>query len=352
MGKLVDSRPYCINDFREWDERKELILEPYFQRRDVWSEKARSYLIDTILRGLPMPKIYMRHYIDPATRKSRREIVDGQQRLKSILGFLKDGFKVLKTQNQEYGNMFYSDLPAEVQEDFLKYEISTDLIRGSEDELVLDIFARINTYTVTLNPQELLNAKYFGDFKQTVYRLGWEFYTFWKDNKILTQRQILRMGEAELSSELVIAMMGGIQSKSNPLIESYYKKYDDKLPKKEEIVKRFKVVMDAIGEIFENNLPVSKFHNRAQFYTFFCVIYDLMYEMKNSSTKKRIKITPNKYAKIRSAIAEMEGMFENKYKHPKFEKFVDAFLVHRTSLKERRSRHAQMAKIILKSLKD
>src|SRR5476651_2166971 len=49
--KNFDSRTYSINDFREWNDRQQLELAPRFQRRDVWTDKARSFLMDTILRG-------------------------------------------------------------------------------------------------------------------------------------------------------------------------------------------------------------------------------------------------------------------------------------------------------------
>jgi len=55
--KKFDSRAYCIADFLEWNNNGLLELSPDFQRRTVWSEKAKSYLIDTIVRGRPIPKI-------------------------------------------------------------------------------------------------------------------------------------------------------------------------------------------------------------------------------------------------------------------------------------------------------
>ena len=65
MQQLFNTRNYSIRDFEEWNQRNELFLQPKFQRRNVWSDKARSYLIDTIIRGKPIPKIYMRQ--PPAT---------------------------------------------------------------------------------------------------------------------------------------------------------------------------------------------------------------------------------------------------------------------------------------------
>ena len=58
---------------------------------------ARVYLIDTILRGLPVPKIYLRTRIDVERQVSVREVVDGQQRLKAILDFAADKIRLTST---------------------------------------------------------------------------------------------------------------------------------------------------------------------------------------------------------------------------------------------------------------
>ncbi len=58
--KNFDSRAYSINDFVEWNNNKQLTLNTSFQRRSVWSDTARSYLMDTIVRGKPIPKVFIR----------------------------------------------------------------------------------------------------------------------------------------------------------------------------------------------------------------------------------------------------------------------------------------------------
>ena len=60
MQQVFHTRNYSVRDFEEWRQHGELVLQPKFQRRDVWIDKARSYLIDTIIRGKPIPKLYMR----------------------------------------------------------------------------------------------------------------------------------------------------------------------------------------------------------------------------------------------------------------------------------------------------
>jgi len=152
--KNYDSRTYSINDFIEWDRQKRLELNPIFQRRSIWSDKAKSYLIDTILRGKPIPKIFIRQKINVSTRVSIREVVDGQQRLRTILSFIKDGFVVSKLHNREFGGCHYSELPDEVQVQILAYELSVDLLINLPDAEILDIFGRLNSYAIVLNEEE------------------------------------------------------------------------------------------------------------------------------------------------------------------------------------------------------
>lgn len=53
-------REYSIRELYESYNRKEIVLSPKFQRRPVWEYKAKSYLIDSILKGLPIPRIFIR----------------------------------------------------------------------------------------------------------------------------------------------------------------------------------------------------------------------------------------------------------------------------------------------------
>lgn len=252
--KNYDSRTYSINDFIEWEERNQLEISPKFQRRSVWSPQAKSFLIDTIIKDKPLPKIFIRATTDPRTRITHREIVDGQQRIRTILSFVKDAFRISKVHSEEYGGMLYSELPETIQADFLKYELSVDLLLDLSDRDVLDIFARLNTYSVSLNKQELLNAKYFGYFKQLVYKLSGDYYSFWINNKIFSDKKIVRMAEAELVTDLLVTIIDGIQPRKG--VEKYYQRYDENFENRKQIEQNFNYIMDLIG-----NLLTGHYHN-------------------------------------------------------------------------------------------
>jgi len=309
MQQLFNTRNYSIRDFEEWREKGELVLAPKFQRREVWQPKARSYLIDTIIRGKPIPKIYMRQDINPETRRTNREIVDGQQRLHTVLSFIRDGFKISKAHSEEFGGKYFSGLDKETKRDILKYEFVVDLLQDMPDNEVYDLFARINTYSERLKDQELRNAKWFGEFKSSVYRLAKEFSTFFSNNDVFSAKQILRMAEAEFISELLLAMHEGIRERSKSVIDSAYRKYDDEFPNRKTYEKRFRATMDIIGGILGDSLAQLDFSSPRLFYPMFCAIFHLKYRLpKLGTTRKSFKT--NDYPKLKIALEAIDGLVE------------------------------------------
>lgn len=268
-------RSIGINDFVRWNDEHALLLSPKFQRRRVWPPKARAFLIDTILRGLPIPKLYMRQQLDLRSSKTIHEVVDGQQRLGAVLDFRADKLR-LPAENDEFGGRTFSTLSAERQKAFLTYEFSVDLLIDAADADVLDVFARINSFAVPLNAQEKRNAKFFGSFKNTVYSLGFQHLEFWKKHKILSDAGIARMKEAELTSELLVAMAAGLQDKKKSL-DSFYAKWDDRFPFKEKSVHRFKDLIDLLETYLGDYLNRSNFRRPALFYSLFLALSQLRY---------------------------------------------------------------------------
>jgi hypothetical protein len=150
---------YSVSDFVGWNEERLLTLNPDFQRRSVWTSDGQTYLIDTMLRGFPIPKVFLRTVMNTKSKKAVRDVVDGQQRITAILAFANDELRLNK-RAAEYAGRRYSDLTEEDQQNFLSYQIGVEqLINGNED-FVLEVFSRINSYTVPLNGAELRNARY------------------------------------------------------------------------------------------------------------------------------------------------------------------------------------------------
>lgn len=310
MQQMFHTRNYSVRDFEEWHGGGDLVLAPKFQRRDVWSPKARSYLMDTILRGKPIPKIYMRQNVNPSTRRTTREIVDGQQRLRTVLSFLKDGFKISKAHNEEFRGKTFSGLDRRTQADILKYEFVVDLLEDTPDSEVYDLFARINTYAEKLKAQELRNAKWFGEFKSSTYQLAREFLSFFEVNKLFTPKQILRMSEAEFISELLLAMQEGIRAGSRTVIDNCYRDYDDDFPNRKTHEKRFRKAMDTIAGILGQDLPQLEFRATRLFYPLYCAIFHMKFRIPKLNAP-RVSFGVSDYPKMKTTLEQIDELIED-----------------------------------------
>ena len=304
-------RAFSISDLYDWytQSPSQLVLNPKFQRRAVWTPQSKSYLINTIIMGLPMPIFFLRQKTDPQSMKTIREVVDGQQRLRAIFDFIDNGFSLRKAQNEQFGGLFFSELPQDVRTEILNYELSVNVLVDLDDKDVLDIFARLNSYGVRLNPQELINAKYFGYFKQLVYSLGFNFTKYWENNKLFTNANIIRMKEAEFVSELLIVMIDGIQDAK--AIEKYYKQFDEAFDDRKEIEIRFCETMDYIANVFGGNFSDTCFTSSPLFYSLFTAVYHLNYGVKDFAYARRPLVASDN-AKLRTALDEIEEVLNKK----------------------------------------
>jgi hypothetical protein len=315
MSELINIQKtfYKIADFISWKKRESLILSPFFQRRAVWNKGAKSYLIDTIYKGLPVPIIFLRDMgIDKITYEPIREVIDGQQRLRTIISYiapellddfnpLHDEFLVKKAHNVELEGKAYHELDEGVQDRILNYEFNVHILSSNVgDRDVIQIFRRMNSTSYSLKKQELLNSQYFGEFKTSQYNLAAEQLEQWRKWKTFTEGDFSRMQEIELISELVISMIGKkVFGKSATQIEAYYKKFDEDYPDRERVEDRFRNTIEFIDTNFQGNKNDFVFYKKTIFYTFFMVIYDLLYGLGSGTSKKA---TPNKIpiAKIES----------------------------------------------------
>jgi hypothetical protein len=177
------------------------------------------------------------------------------------------------------------------------------------DPEVYDVFARLNTYTEKLKPQELRNAKWFGDFKSSAYTMAKQLVTFFGTQKIFSPQQILRMAEAEFISELLLASQEGIREKKDSVIDNAYRDYDDRFPNRNRHEKRLKTTVDVIGNIFEGQLPILVFRATRLFYPLFCAVYHMQYKLPKLTAPRRV-IKPRDYAKIKSKLEEVDVLIQ------------------------------------------
>ena len=85
------STNHPIADLKDWHNDHKIIIQPDYQRRLVWNQSAKIMLIDTILKNIPMPKIFLSKEINK-TQSTVRKVIDGQQRINAILEFIDGKF--------------------------------------------------------------------------------------------------------------------------------------------------------------------------------------------------------------------------------------------------------------------
>ena len=284
----LTSTSYTVAEIRDQFNRKELKVDKSYQRSPkVWPLPAKSYFIDTILNGYIVPPVYFSEVLDDDTKRLARYIVDGQQRLSTIREFIQDEFKLSKT-SKDYSGRRFSDLDDEDQNKFLSYSIKAERIHSSSRTEILEMFRRINSFTVPLNSAEKRHSQYQGTFKWFINELTTEFSPMLIEFGILTQKQIIRMADAELFTEISSIIINGITNKNNASLNGLYMQFDDE----------FLLEPEVYGKIFDT------FH----------YIRDNFSELANTFMMKQY-----------SFHSLCSGMFYNKYSLPDGEKiFTEA----------------------------
>lgn len=362
MSELRTSKTYNINEFIGWYNRGELILSPKYQRNAVWNLNAKSYLIDTILNGLPIPPIFIRQKIDIAMQKTIREVLDGQQRLRTIMEFKNNDFKVLRSQSEEFGNLTYDNLTDDLKEKFLSFEMSVEIIKTDDEATIYDMFARLNSNNMTLNRQEIRNAKYWGVFKVFINRLAKKYKSFFISLHTFNTSQLARMQDLELLSSLAVLTIDGILTENDTLIDQYYKKYDNTFDREDEIQKKMAFILNTISKIFnEDGTQTNYFHRKVWFYTLYSVILNQLYGISNFELDRinhlNIRNIYRNIKKLKSAINEIESKFERSTdgalsNKELFEiaKFFDLHKTRTTSQNERKERVKYLNKLLCEQM--
>jgi len=217
---------YGVLEVIQMLERRELVVNNDYQRGSgIWPEGASSYFIDTILENYPFPKIYMAEYLDRPQRAIRKEIVDGQQRITTIQRFYNNELRIVG--DSRFSGLRYDDLDDESKDRFLSYSIGVDVIRNASSSEILQMFRRMNAYTLPLNEAERRHSSYQGKFKWFINHLSDEFDEFFTSYGVFTRRQIVRMADAELIADSVLSIERGVISTSASNLKDLYAKYDE-----------------------------------------------------------------------------------------------------------------------------
>jgi uncharacterized protein with ParB-like and HNH nuclease domain len=265
---IVTSRDWTVETIVNQIKKGNIDLNPKFQRRNAWDDARRSRLIESLIIGMPVPEIVL---AENPVEKGAFIVIDGKQRLTSIVGFInadvseqqyweKPKLKGLKTR-KDLNGITFSDLEKKSKYSselirFFNHDIRCTIITGLKSQDVLyDIFYRLNTNSVPLSTQELrqvLNKGLFADYlvkitstKQPLHKV------------IGLQGPDNRLKDAELILRFIAFYLFGKKYKSNlrkfldeamKEINNQWGKYEVKVT---DIYRKFNETIHLLESVFE-----------------------------------------------------------------------------------------------------
>lgn len=167
--RLIHTQAYdlSINTLKEqWGDGTLLI--PDFQREYVWDNAKASRLIESLLLNIPIPVLFFAE-----TPDANYQIVDGHQRVYSVIRYLENQFPLIGLRIQaEFKGLRFHQLP-EREQRFLRTRVMRAIIIGADSSpsMKFEVFERLNTGGLALNAQEVRHALNIGKFSNLLSSL-------------------------------------------------------------------------------------------------------------------------------------------------------------------------------------
>ncbi len=267
MSKFLNTTNRTVAWFKKVSDSGELEMKPPFQRNPVWTLPQKSYLIDSILNGYPVPEIYMQDIVNE-DGDERHVVIDGQQRIRACLEYVEGSFSLNEADSPAWGGMAFDELSSDEKKKVFSYTFIVRTLPEMPDENIRGIFQRLNKNVVALNAQELRQATYWGPFITTMQEIA--NYPYWSTTGIFTPLNTRRMMDVEFVSEVAVSVLHGHQNKKETL-ELYYQRYEEEFEEREELLRIFQTVILEL----ENLLPDIKntrWRKKSDFYTLFALL--------------------------------------------------------------------------------
>jgi hypothetical protein len=266
MPNFLDSTHRTITWLKQTHDAGNLELKPPFQRKPVWADSQKSYLIDTVLHGYPIPELYLQDEVDDRGRE-KHIVVDGQQRVRACLEFLEGKFAMDGTDSPAWADMKFDDMSSDDKKKIYGYKFVVRNIPVLEEEALRGIFKRLNRNVVALTAQELRHATYWGHFIKLMEKIA--DFEYWEGSGIFTANNIRRMADVEFISELAVAVLHGLQNKKVNL-DNTYKLYEREFEAASRVEDIFNKTLGELSQIIPT-IKDTRWRKKSDFYTLFLV---------------------------------------------------------------------------------
>ncbi len=315
LQSTFDTR--TVNDLVLMFREGQLNLEPGFQRKSVWAWSDRRRLIETLLANYPVPSIFLYERHDNGSVVY--DVIDGKQRLESIFMFLGEAkfrhawfdAKLDLGDGVDWWNwkQITNKKPA-IRATLLTYKIPVVEVTGDMSEII-DLFVRINSTGKPLTSGEKRHAKYYtSPFLRQAEILVKKFQSFLLGQKVLSPSQLERMKGTELFSELLLSIQnGGVINKKIALDKAIGNQSINKhtLGK---CSKEFIATFNTLRKVFRKDkkgdfFKTTRFHNTAEFYTLFMLLWKMRTEKLVLTDHKRNEAAIAMLRKLGAGVDEL-----------------------------------------------
>lgn len=246
MKKMItQSERMNIESIEKKVNRNNIILDPSFQRNYVYTTEKASGVIQSILLNMPLGVVYL------AEIEKKNLCVDGQQRLTSILKFIRNEFPLKKLDVlTELSGLYFKDLDEDMQDEIYDYSMEITKIKECDYDQIYFLYEKLNVGSVKLNAQEIRRCVYAGLFNDMIEEIVEDepIATFFQDidNNRLKRVEVL-------INALAVADNPYYRTSRKQLLNNYmelHKGDDEKAVEntKNNILRVFKLIKDVLGD--------------------------------------------------------------------------------------------------------
>ena len=293
----LEKKPWLIASLCMFEQR--IDLTPKYQRNEAWKKHQKQLFVDSILRMYDIPKVYLRR----VNREDNIdfEVIDGQQRLRTIWEFKSGNFELDKYADPVMGIQIkgqkFNDLDLKVCEIFNNYPVdvvTVDDTQSDDDDEVREMFLRLQNGT-TLKAQEVRNAMP-GQMVDFVINLS--LHKFFNNCKFTNTRSTFSQVAAQMTC---LELASGPTNVRKFDLNRMYIEYSN-FDSKGKIAKRINQVLNYLHRAFPEKTPILERHNVI---TLYCLASELIRNYAHKGTEEKLSRWFNEFEKNRQMQAEL-----------------------------------------------
>lgn len=331
MGLKYEIKDKTVDDIKGLYERGQINTSPIFQRKSVWKDKDRLKLINSILQNNPIPSIFL--YQREHNGKLIYDVIDGKQRLETILKYLEPKYKGIegtikgsfKNDNDEVIEIEdFKNLDSDKRSQVLRFTAGVIIVSGEYKD-ILNLFININSLGAPLKKQEIRNAKFIdsGVIKHVnnyiKKRSNLKYINYLSQIKNIDPNRNQRMALEEFIIELLISTKTKTVQDGKSVLDKILSDKTEKIDlKTQKIFNSTLAWMQKIISIDE--VKTTRLVNKSDFYSLYFYLSSLQREnyLSNSTSNKIAKeILFGFYANVdkmftKGSKTNLEGLSEYK----------------------------------------